>query len=336
MGERSAARLKVVEGTNGERQRDHGAMPEDPNRRAGHRRGHIVAGVSGQIAARLGVDVNLIRLSFIVLTFAGGAGWIAYAAGMWVFREPDEDDELAAHAETGTWQAIALAAFAIGALLLARFLGLWFYGAVAWPVAAMAVGLGVIWLPAPRVRPGFVIVGSLLLAGGVGALVVYFTSWATLRTGLIGMAILAVVAGIAAAPWWKRSVPTLGETLADVAAEISDRYGVAVEVTRRDDFALPGLEPLVVAAREGMHNAARHSGASRVSVVLQRNGTGPTVLVRDRGRGFTPNPAAASGGLVRAVRRPLEAAGGTARVRSRPGMGCEVELVLPRRRTDAR
>jgi phage shock protein PspC (stress-responsive transcriptional regulator) len=327
--------VKRHEESRDEGERDHDLMPPTPNRRHGHRHGQIVAGVSGQIAARLGVNVNLIRLSFVVLTFAGGAGWIAYAVGMWVFREP-EDLELAARSETDTWQAVALAAFAIGALLLARLLGLWFYDAVAWPVAAMAVGLGVIWLPAPRVRPGFVVAGSLLLAGGVGALVVHFTSWATLRTGAIGVAVLAALVGIAAAPWRNRSVPTLGETLADVAAEVAGEYGVAVDVTRRDDFALAGLEPLVVAAREGMRNAARHSGAPRVSVVLQRNGTGPSVLVRDRGQGFTPNPRATSGGLVSVVRRPIEAAGGTARVRSRPGMGCELELVLPRGRTGAR
>jgi len=313
---------------------DNGDMPATQGR--GHRRRHgqIVAGVSGQLAARLGVHVNLVRLSFVVLTFAGGTGLVAYAMAMLVFREPDPD-ELAARADTDAWQALALAAVVIGALLAARFTGLWFDDSLAWPVAAIAIGFGLIWLQAPRIRPGYIVAGALLLGAGVGALVVNYWGWIALRNGLLGVTVLLGIVAIAAAPWRTRRVATLAEALTDVAAEVQQEYGVSVDVSRKDDFALAGLEPLVLAAREGMRNAARHSGAATVTVVVQRNGSGPSVLIRDRGRGFDPKRTSARGGLALSVIRPIAAAGGTAKILSRPGMGCELELVLPRERDAA-
>jgi len=335
--------MKRVAAKGGKRARS-GAWPRDPligaimdvvgtsqGRPDRHRGGHLLAGVSGQVAGRLGVHVNLVRLAFVALVFAGGLGFIAYAAGLIVFRDPEDDLDLAPvppPGRTDAGQAAALGAVVLGALLLARFLGLPFNDGLAWPTAAVAFGFGLIWLQAPRVRPGYIGAGALLVAGGVCALVVHLTSWATLRNGVVGAVALVALGAIAAAPWRTRRGATLGDALADVAADAEQEFGVRVEVCRRDDFDLAGLEPLVLAAREGIRNAARHSAAPRVSVIVQRNGSGPVVLVRDRGRGFDPRTTPARG-LASAIVRPLAAAGGTAHVRSRPGLGCEVELALP-------
>ena len=44
----------------------------------------VVAGVAGGLAEQLRVDPVLIRLAFVVLAFAGGAGLLLYALG-WLF-----------------------------------------------------------------------------------------------------------------------------------------------------------------------------------------------------------------------------------------------------------
>lgn len=50
--------------------------------------GRMLAGVAAGIAQYLGVDVNVVRIVFAVLTFAGGAGVPVYLAG-WLLI-PDE------------------------------------------------------------------------------------------------------------------------------------------------------------------------------------------------------------------------------------------------------
>ena len=45
--------------------------------------GRALGGVCSGIAAGLGVDVTLVRLTFTLLALAGGAGFIAYA-GAWL------------------------------------------------------------------------------------------------------------------------------------------------------------------------------------------------------------------------------------------------------------
>jgi signal transduction histidine kinase len=55
------------------------------------------------------------------------------------------------------------------------------------------------------------------------------------------------------------------------------------------------------------------------------------VFVRDRGKGFDPDTVPGDRrGLRDSVSGRLERLGGTATVRSEPGEGTEVELVLPR------
>ena len=60
---------------------------------ASRRRSHdeLVAGVASGVGDHFNIEPNLVRLAFVVLTFAGGAGVVLYAAG-WLFlpdRRPD-------------------------------------------------------------------------------------------------------------------------------------------------------------------------------------------------------------------------------------------------------
>ena len=95
----------------------------------------------------------------------------------------------------------------------------------------------------------------------------------------------------------------------------------------------PSGWPLVLAAREAMVNAARHSGAGRVDVYAEVTATGPEVFVRDRGAGFDPD-AVPRTGSVSAIRSSA-GCGGTAapptiRTRARPGhRGAPADATAP-------
>jgi signal transduction histidine kinase len=125
---------------------------------------------------------------------------------------------------------------------------------------------------------------------------------------------------------------TLGLVLEAIAADVEDTYGVSVDVVRvRDCPTNATLEPLVLAAREAMVNAARHSGATSVSVYLEVEADRATVFVRDRGRGFDPAGVPSDRrGVAESIVGRLARHGGKARVHSEPGEGTEIELVMQR------
>jgi signal transduction histidine kinase len=119
---------------------------------------------------------------------------------------------------------------------------------------------------------------------------------------------------------------TLADAVDAAAAEIEELHGVRVDVVHTGDAALDErTQALVLAAREAMANAARHSGADEVSVFVE-----PTaVYVRDRGRGFDPDAVAADRrGLAESIRGRMERVGGSVKIVSTPGEGTEVELYL--------
>ncbi|HSN01855.1 MAG TPA: PspC domain-containing protein [Acidimicrobiales bacterium] len=59
----------------------------------------IIGGVCGGVAKRFDVDVNLVRVGFIVLAFLWGVGIIAYLA-LWVLLPRSEDDGVASEPTT--------------------------------------------------------------------------------------------------------------------------------------------------------------------------------------------------------------------------------------------
>ncbi|HZS23942.1 MAG TPA: PspC domain-containing protein [Gaiellaceae bacterium] len=126
--------------------------------------------------------------------------------------------------------------------------------------------------------------------------------------------------------------PTAEGTLADAveaaAAEIEELHGVRVEVVRSGDAPLDErTEALVLAGREAMTNAAKHSGVDEVSVFLDAEGAHVSLYVRDRGAGFDPAAVAADRrGLAESIRGRMERMGGSARIVSAPGEGTEIEL----------
>src|SRR4029079_7379539 len=80
---------------------------------------------------------------------------------------------------------------------------------------------------------------------------------------------------------------SLGDALADAAADVEELHGVRIELATAGDAPLDdAVGQLVLAAREAMTNAAKFSGAGEISVYAEGGPDVVSVYVRDRGRGF--------------------------------------------------
>jgi len=125
---------------------------------------------------------------------------------------------------------------------------------------------------------------------------------------------------------------SLGSSLTVLGADLEDSHGVPVEIVQVRDCPIDeGLAALVLAAREAISNAQRHSGADRVSVYCEVGTTEVAVFVRDRGRGFDRAQVAPDRrGIAESIEGRMARHGGRATVSSAPGEGTEVELVMPR------
>ena len=104
----------------------------------------VLTGVAGGIGERLQIDPVVVRLAFVILTFAGGVGLLLYVAAALVSRKPDPDDP-PPPPTTGTRQAVAIALVLLGVLLLLRQAGLWVGDGIVWPAALVVLGSAVIW-----------------------------------------------------------------------------------------------------------------------------------------------------------------------------------------------
>ena len=101
-------------------------------------------------------------------------------------------------------------------------------------------------------------------------------------------------------------------------------------------FAADDLPPLGAdreaalyrAAQEALHNALRHSGAAEVAMSVCAAARKVTLEVSDQGKGFVPELAAGGRGLP-SLRERAAGAGATLTVRSAPGQGTTVRLVMP-------
>ena len=124
----------------------------------------------------------------------------------------------------------------------------------------------------------------------------------------------------------------LAAALQSAGEEVEDRYGVTVETVTVGDCPLDDrLSAVVAAAREALTNAARHSQADVVSLYGEVEPTRVMVFVRDRGQGFDEDAVPSDRrGIADSIVGRMASNGGRATVRTRPGKGTEVELVMPR------
>jgi signal transduction histidine kinase/phage shock protein PspC (stress-responsive transcriptional regulator) len=138
--------------------------------------------------------------------------------------------------------------------------------------------------------------------------------------------------------WLYGPRPTAGATVAsvvrEVAADVEDRFGVAVDLVVVGDRPVDDrVGALIAAMREAMLNAVRHAGAP-VSVYVEARPDAVEAFVRDRGPGFdlTAVPSDRLGVRESIIGR-MERHGGSAKVRT-DSDGTEVRLELPLGRAD--
>jgi signal transduction histidine kinase len=344
-----------------------------------------LAGVCAGIAKSLRVDATLVRLTFALLAFAGGAGIVAYG-GAWLALAPESGPPPSSRRRLLGYVGLAIA----GAIALRGF---GFSDSLIWPAAL--VGAGILLARGRSGAP--VVVGLSLVAVGVIifvdqnaaadgrgtafessavaiALLLVLGPWAwrlaaerdTERTARIRsqeraemaarvhdsvLQTLALVQREAGDPrrvaalarrqerelrsWLYPDPHAEGEGLASAmdaaAAEVEELHGVPVELVRTGDVPLDDrVDALVLAAREAMANAARHSGADQISVFVDVGEDEIAIYVRDRGGGFDPDAVPASAhGIAESIRGRMTRAGGTAALTSSKD-GTEVELRLGR------
>jgi len=344
-----------------------------------------LAGVCAGIAKSLRVDPTLVRLTFAMLAFAGGAGIAAYG-GAWLALAPESGPT-----PSPRRRLLGFVALAIAVAIALRGFG--FSDSLIWPAALCGAGI----LLARGHSGARLVVGLSLAAVGV---IVFVDQNATSngRDAAFESSAVAIALLLVLGPWaWRlaaerdsertarirsqersemaaRVHDSVLQTLALVqreagdprrvaalarrqerelrswlypdpraddaglasamdtaAAEVEELHGVPVELVRTGDVPLDDrVEALVLAAREAMANAAKHSGADEVSAFVDVGDDEIAIYVRDRGRGFDPEavPAGAHG-IAESIRGRMSRAGGTATLTSSAD-GTEVELRLRR------
>ncbi|MFI5620620.1 PspC domain-containing protein [Streptomyces sp. NPDC051567] len=126
---------------------------------------------------------------------------------------------------------------------------------------------------------------------------------------------------------------TLAEAVKKTAAEVEDHHGVPIEVVVVGDCPLDErLAAQVQAAREAMVNAAKYGGeGGPVQVYAEVEAGTVFVSVRDRGPGFDLDAVPDDRmGVRESIIGRMRRNGGTARLRSAPDGGTEVELEMER------
>jgi signal transduction histidine kinase len=222
-------------------------------RDVGHR---LLGGVASGVAARTGVDVQYVRLAFIILALFSGFGVAAYVIAWLVVPASGEATTIATLALTdkqGIAVAAALATFLIAVLVVVSFAGAGWIGTLAWPLVVTVVGVVLLWRNAPadeqttlrglvdpllgftgdttRARTAIrVSIAVLLLALGL-VMLLFGHARATLLLPLAGVVLVIAAIVVVLGPWWMRITRDLvterqgrirAEERADMASRVHD------------------------------------------------------------------------------------------------------------------
>ena len=207
--------------------------------------GRVLAGVARGLADHLGVDVLVVRLAFVLLAAAGGAGVAMYGL-FWVFAPQNPyEAEAPRDRERDLTMLLALGSLTAGGLLLLYALGLGLRPGLAVPLVALGVGVSILWRQADddararwRAATGTHRLGGAARAG-VGVALVLVGAAAILGPanldgtsgGLVAALVVAVGLALVSSPWWVRMARDLAaersarireQERAEVAAHVHD------------------------------------------------------------------------------------------------------------------
>ncbi|MCB0195099.1 MAG: GAF domain-containing protein [Anaerolineae bacterium] len=126
----------------------------------------------------------------------------------------------------------------------------------------------------------------------------------------------------------------LGDLIHQLAEAFTGREGVpvTVELERQDTFPSEMQVSLYRIIQEALHNIAKHAGADRVTIQLQRTPVGSSPLkhvaleIRDDGCGFDPANVPPDHLGLGIMRERAEAIGATLDIISQPGQGTQINV----------
>ena len=218
----------------------------------------VIAGVCSGVAHALRVDPLIVRVAFVVLAGAGGAGVGLYFVLWWLMPGPNGEQGIDFRREEIDFrradlrQPLAIALIVGGVVLLLRNVGPFFNDAFVWPVVLAGFGIAVLWSrsdederarlaqaagrPLQAVVGGRqaalrLIVGAVLVFSGIGVFLAANDALTAARQ--VGLAVLVTIAGLLVilGPWVRRLVLQLreerrerirSEERAEVAAHLHD------------------------------------------------------------------------------------------------------------------
>ena len=125
-------------------------------------------------------------------------------------------------------------------------------------------------------------------------------------------------------------VDLVSTALKQAAAKVEEDFQIPVDVVTVGDHPVEErTKALVAAATEAMVNAAKHSGADRMSLFFEVEDDALEVYVTDQGTGFNPGEVPPDRkGISQSIRSRMGKVGGAVDIESEPGEGTEVLLRL--------
>ena len=229
----------------------------------------LVGGVAAGIAEEIGVDPLVIRVSFVVLTAAGGWGLLIYGAA-WLIMSHGADDDIhrSPKGVDDISRLVGVGLLVFGLLLLLRSFGSTvFVDSVVWPIALFAAGVAVAHQRGVDIglgrhsegsdddRSAFLVRiagGALLVLAGIWLAVSLNFDFGTARDAVLVVGIVVAGLGLVLAPWVvglvndltaERRARIRSEERAEVAAHLHDSVLQTLSLIQRraDDAQVVGL-----------------------------------------------------------------------------------------------
>ncbi len=226
-----------------------------------------IAGVCAGIGRSLRVDATLVRLTFALLAFAGGAGIVAYG-GAWLALEPESGPAPSSKRRLLGYVALALA----GAIALRGF---GFSDSLIWPAALCGAGILL-----ARGRQGAAVVAGLALVAVGVILFVDQNATSDGRDAAFQSSAVAITLLLVLGPWaWRLAAERNSERVARIRSEERAEMAARIHDSVLQTLALVQREandPRRVAAlarrqerelRGWLYPDARSEGASLASAI---------------------------------------------------------------------